>query len=91
MQPNGDMTRPATITVYRCAGGRLELTLLPKATDVLQILLDGKPVLRRVIGGHLFWQGSVPVPASRNQPTCTFTIIPTPLLGSTRIDFVRPG
>ena len=91
VQPNGDMTRTATITVYRCAGGRLELTLIPKATRVLRISLDGRPVLRRSIGGLESWHGSVPVPAHRRHTTCTFRIVPTPLLGSTRIEFVRPA
>ena len=91
VQPNGDMTRTATITVYRCAGGRLELTLIPKATNVLRISLDGRPVLRRSIGGLASWHGSVPVPAHPRHPTCTFQIVPTPLLGSTRIEFVRPA
>ena len=91
VQPNGDMTRTATITVYRCAGGRLELTLIPKATSVLRISLDGRPVLRRSIGGLASWHGSVPVPAHRRHPNCTFQIVPTPLLGSTRIEFVRPA
>ena len=91
VQPNGDMTRTATITVYRCAGGRLELTLIPKATRILRISLDGRPVLRRSIGGLESWHGSVPVPAHRRHSTCTFRIVPTPLLGSTRIEFVRPA
>jgi hypothetical protein len=91
VQPNGDMTRAATITVYRCAGGRLELTLLPKATRVLRIFLDGKPVVRRSIGGLQVWHGSIPVPAQPRHSDCTFQIVPTPLLGSTRIEFVRPA
>ena len=91
VQPNGDMTRTATITVYRCAGGRLELRLIPKATRILRISLDGRPVLRRSIGGLESWHGSVPVPAHRRHTNCTFRIFPTPLLGSTRIEFVRPA
>jgi hypothetical protein len=91
IQPNGDMSRTATITVYRCAGGQLELTLIPKATSVLHISLDGRPVLRRSIGGLGSWHGSIPVPAHRRRPNCTFRIVPTPLLGSTRIEFVRPA
>ena len=91
VQPNGDMTRTATITVYRCAGGQLELTLIPKATRILRIFLDGKPVLRRSIGGLDAWHGSLSVPTHRAQPNCTFQIVPTPLLGSTRIEFVRPS
>ena len=65
VQPNGDMTRPATITVYRCAGGQLELTLIPKATRVLRISLDGRPVLRRSIGG-LAWAEAFPCPRTHD-------------------------
>jgi hypothetical protein len=83
------MTRPAKITVYRCAGGQLELTLLPKATNVLRILLDGRLVLRQEIAGLDAWHGTIPVPARHPRANCTFTIIPTPLLGSTNISFVR--
>jgi hypothetical protein len=75
--------------VYDCAGGALQLTLLPKATHVLQILLDGKVVIRQHISGEV-WHGSVRVPPSPGQRNCTFSIVGQSLLGSTRIDFARP-
>jgi len=75
--------------VYGCAGGRLELTLLPKATNVLRILLNGRLALRQVIGGRDSWQATVQVPPTEKSARCTFTIIPAPLLGSTKIAFVR--
>jgi hypothetical protein len=89
VQPNGDMTGPATVSVYDCRRGRLELTLLPKATDVVRILLDGKQVLADRIDGAPVWHGSVTVPPSAAPRVCTFTIVPKLLLGSTRIAFVR--
>jgi Dolichyl-phosphate-mannose-protein mannosyltransferase len=89
VQPNGDMTRPATISVYGCSAGRLELTLLPKATDTLRVLLDGRQVLRQQIGGNDSWNATVGVPRSARPRLCTFTILPQSLLGSTRIEFVR--
>jgi Dolichyl-phosphate-mannose-protein mannosyltransferase len=89
VKPNGDMLEPATISVYRCAGGRLDLTLLPKATDVVTISLDGKRVLRRRIAGLASWHGSVDVPAS-HRGTCRFTIRGGLLLGSTVRAFARP-
>jgi hypothetical protein len=89
VQANGDMSRPAVVTVYDCTGGHLELTLLPKATDVLRILLNGRLVLQARIGGRPSWHGSVPVPRSTRPGICTFTVEPDPLLGSTVIDFVR--
>jgi hypothetical protein len=89
IQPNGDMTRPATISVYDCGHGRLEVTLLPKATDVVRILLDRKEVLSKRIAGLSSWRAHVTVPPSATPRLCTFTIVPKLLLGSTRIAFVR--
>jgi hypothetical protein len=89
VQANGDMAQPAVVTVYDCTGGRLELTLLPKETDVLRILLNGRLALQAPIGGLPSWHGSLRVPRSARPRICTFTIEPDPLLGSTRIDFVR--
>ena len=89
IQPNGDMTRPATISVYDCGRGRLEVTLLPKATDVVRILLDGKQVLAERIAGLSSWRAHVTVHPSATPRLCTFTIVPKLLLGSTRIAFVR--
>jgi hypothetical protein len=88
VQPNGDMTGPATIVVYGCAGGKLDLTLLPKATNLLTVSLDGKTVLRRRIGGRDSWTGSVPVPAS-HRGLCRFRIRGGLLLGSTVRSFER--
>ena len=90
VQPNGDMVTPATINIYDCEGGRLELTLLPKATRVLRILLDGNLALQQSIGGQPFWRGAVPAPLSSRPRRCAFTILGQSLLGSTRIEFVRP-
>ena len=89
IQPNGDMSGPARVDVYGCERGRLELTLLPKATHVLRILLDGRVVLRRKIGGLNVWHGTIRVPSTRQPHHCTFTIAGDQLLGSTRIDFQR--
>jgi hypothetical protein len=87
--PNGDLVGPGRITVYACAGGSLELTLLPKATNVVTVTLDGVRVLRRDIGGLSAWHGAIPVPAS-HRSTCRFTIKGGPLLGSTVLGFERP-
>ena len=88
VNPNGDMLGPATILVYDCAGGRLDLTLLPKATDVLTVSLDGKRVLRQHIGGLPSWNGSISVPPSHHG-ACRFTIVGGALLGSTVRRFER--
>jgi hypothetical protein len=87
--PNGDMVEPGHVLAYDCAGGRLELTLLPKSTDELTILLDGNVVLRQRIGGLGSWRGAVEVPPATKPRVCDFTIEGGSLLGSTRIAFVR--
>ena len=89
VNPNGDMNGPATILVYDCAGGRLDLTLLPKETDVLTVLLDGRPVLRQRIGGLPSWNGAIGVPPAHHG-ACRFTILGGALLGSTVRRFERP-
>lgn len=89
IQPNGDMTQPADVDVFGCRGGALQLTLLPKATRRLRIKLGGRTVLDRNIAGD-YWNGTVYVPPSHRSDFCRFTIVPQPLLGSTKIVFARP-
>jgi hypothetical protein len=86
VQPNGDITHPATVSVYDCRRGQLELTLIPKATTRLRIKLGRHNVVDEPIAG-LSWTRAIPVPASTVPRVCTFTIYPEPLLGSTRITF----
>jgi hypothetical protein len=74
---------------FNCAGGSLELTLLPKETNTLEIDFDGKVALRTHIAGRAVWRGVVHVPAKHGPAPCTFTIRPDGLLGSTLIAFVR--
>ncbi|HZT92651.1 MAG TPA: glycosyltransferase family 39 protein [Gaiellaceae bacterium] len=88
VQPNGDMHGTATISVYGCRRGELQLTVLPKETRTLVVELDGRVVLRRSIAGLPSWTGGVAVPPSRRPRICTFGIVPHGLLGSTRIAFV---
>ena len=91
IKPNGDMVKPGHITVYDCGGGRLELTLLPKATDVVEVLLGRRVVLRRRIAGLDSWHGVIHVPPSVGPRICRFTVRGGLLLGSTVIAFERPG
>lgn len=91
VQPNGDMTGTATITVFGCAGGSLHLTLLPKATSKLEIDLDGTPLVSTDISGKPSWSTSLAVPPSYGSLPCAFTIHGGPLLGSTQIEFAYPS
>ena len=87
-KPNGDILGTASVTAYGCAGGQLQVTLLPKATDDVEIDLDGKPALRAHIGGLQYWNGTVDVPPGHRSTSCSFRIRGGLLLGSTRVVFV---
>ena len=89
VQANGDMTEPAYLRAYDCAGGRLELTLLPKATKIVTLKLDGKVVQRAKIEDLAYWNGTVFVPPGSSPHVCHFEIDGQTLLGSTRIEFVH--
>jgi hypothetical protein len=85
---NGDMTEPGYVTAYDCAGGHLELTLLPKSTSVVTLRLNGRVVQRARIAGLDFWNGTVDVPPSATPRECRIEIDGQSLLGSTRIVWV---
>jgi hypothetical protein len=87
--PNGDMVEPARVLAYDCAGGRLELTLLPKSTSVVTLRLDGKIVQQAAIAGHDYWNGTIFVPPTPSAHVCHFEIDGQELLGSTRMAFVH--
>ena len=89
-QPNGDIYGEASYTVYDCAGGRLQLTLLPKSTDHLLIYLDGKAVVDTHVAGQPVWHGTIDVPADHRAAACNFLFQSDNLLGSTVVEFVRP-
>jgi hypothetical protein len=89
IRPDGDMTEPGIVRAYDCAGGHLELTLLPKATTVVTLQLDGNVIQRARIGGLEYWNGTIDVPPSPSPHVCRFEIDGQSLLGSTRIVFVH--
>ena len=87
--PNGDINGRAVVNAFNCAGGTLQLTLLPKETNRLEIDLDGRVASVEHIGGRSVWHAEIHVPKSHGPAPCTFTIRPDGLLGSTLITFVR--
>jgi hypothetical protein len=91
VKPNGDMLGEGDLTAYDCRGGQLQLTLLPKSTDLLEIDLNGRRVLRRQIAGAPSWHGTIAVPVAQQSQICQFRIIGGALLGSTVLDFTRPN
>ena len=86
---NGDMTEPGIVRAYDCAGGRLDLTLIPKSTAVVLLLLNGRVVQRARIAGLPYWNGTIFVPPAPSPRVCTFEIDGQSLLGSTRIAFTH--
>jgi hypothetical protein len=89
IQANGDMHGPARVLAYDCAGGQLELTLLPKDTGTVTLRLDGRIVQQAKLAGLPYWNGTINVPPSPSPRVCHFEIDGGSLLGSTRIDFVH--
>ena len=87
--PNGDIETYASVHVYDCRGGALRLTLLPKATDRLDIVLGGRRIRRIDLAGRDVWQGSIPVPRGYHSRDCIFGLNAGLLLGSTVIAFDR--
>ena len=87
--PNGDMVGPATVDLYDCVGGELQLTLLPKETKTLTVLYDGLPVYHADLAGKPVWHASVPVRRSPTPRLCRMTLVGGALLGSTRIAYQR--
>ena len=90
VQPNGDITGAAKLTVYRCGRGRLELTLLGKQGTPVEIRADGLTVARPEIAPGAAWTDAIPAPANADgRAPCVFEVVSPGLLGSTRFAFVR--
>lgn len=87
---NGDFVTPVYVTVFDCGRGRLELTLLGKSGNQVELRLDG--ITRRLVAvaaGEI-WRGAVTTePYAREDGTCVFELVSTGLVGSTRLEFVR--
>ena len=90
--PNGDLVGPATVRVYACGPGTLELTLIGKQGAPLRISRDGDPLLTRTIPSGRVDHLSLPAPpGAKGETSCVFELASEGLLGSTRIEFVRDG
>lgn len=89
VKPNGDILEPAKLVVYDCRGGRLLLTLLPKSSPVVRVLVDGRLARTLEFHGEPSWHGTFAVPRTRAPRVCTFELQPSGLLGSTVFLFER--
>jgi hypothetical protein len=90
-QPNGDMYGEASVTAFRCAGGQLQLTLLPKTSTRIQVFLDGHSIADAKVSGLPSWHATLDVPPDHPAGPCNFLIRGDNLLGSTVVQFTRPG
>jgi hypothetical protein len=91
LRPNGDLYtgEKATIKVFSCGPGTLELTLLGKEGLPTRITVDGVVATERAVPPGKVWRPSIPAPASANGHTvCVYTVQSDGLLGSTRIEWV---
>ncbi len=90
VQPNGDIIGTATITVYACGRGRLELTLLGKQGTPVELRVNGLTWARPQVASGTVWNGSVPAPPDADgRSLCIFEVVSPGLLGTTRIEFVH--
>lgn len=88
VRAEGDMHEPGRLTAYDCQGGRLELTLLPKASTRVELRVNRVTVqVLDDIAGLEFVQAVVEPPPGAE--VCFFEVVPDSLLGSTRFEFVR--
>ncbi len=88
-QPNGDILGEASVTVYGCAPGRLELTLLGKQGEPVFLTVNGIPRRRITIPAGDFWTGSVDAPPDADgRAPCVFGISSPGLTGSTIIEWI---
>jgi hypothetical protein len=88
-QPNGDIVGEASVTVYGCGPGRLELTLLGKQGEPVVLTANGIPRQRFSVPGGDVWTGAVAAPPDANgRTTCVFGISSPGLLGSTIIEWI---
>jgi hypothetical protein len=87
VMPNGDFTE-ARVLVYGCKPGRLELTLLPKAGNQVELIANGQVVERVRIDGD-YWNGIIGAPPTADgRSLCEFVVRANDLVGSTRMAYV---
>lgn len=87
---NGEFSRSASVTIFDCQRGRLEVILLGKGAGRVSFLLDGQ--VQRVVrlrDGAL-WRGSVETrPSASYDRICVFELVGDGLIGATRLTFTR--
>ena len=88
VQGSGDIYGPASMIVYGCGGGTIELTLIAKGSPVTVRLDNGQSVQERALAPEEIWRPSVPAVGSAG--VCSLAVAPSGIVGSTRFEYV-PG
>jgi Dolichyl-phosphate-mannose-protein mannosyltransferase len=88
LESNGDLRGRATVTVYDCRRGALELTLLGKQGLPVDVLVDGERVRRIAVPPNTVWNGAVPVVARDGRRICIVELASPGLVGATRVEYV---
>jgi hypothetical protein len=92
LNPNGDFNGLARISVFGCEPGSLELTLLGKDGQPVEVRVDGVPIETITPAPDTVWEGSVPSPPyADGESRCVYELESDGLVGSTRLEFVPAG
>jgi hypothetical protein len=88
---NGDIYGggAASMTVFDCGPGALQLTLLVKEPQTVDLQRNGRLWRRLRFGAPTTWRGGMPAARPTRGGQCSFTIRPTGLLGTTVFEFTR--
>ena len=89
LESNGDLRGRATVTVYDCRRGSLELTLLGKEGTPVDVSVDGVRVRRIAVAPNTAWNGAVPVVSRDGRRICIVELASAGLVGATRVEYVR--
>lgn len=92
LSPNGDFTGTATITVYGCRRGTLDVTILGKSGDPIEAYVDGLDVaqLDTPSGGAAIHRIPAP-PDADGSRTCVYELRNPGYAGTTTIIFTSKG
>jgi hypothetical protein len=88
MQPNGDITQQATLTVYDCQNGTFQLTAFGKANETVNLARDGQIIQTEQLTPGAALRRDIAIPPGPPK-VCTFTVSTDALLGTTRFGFAR--
>jgi hypothetical protein len=89
LNPNGDFARRARVFVFGCDQGALELTLIGKSGEPVDVSVDGFPLTTIRPRADTLWEGEIPAPPyADGSSQCVYELRAHGLVGSTRIEFV---